>query len=56
MRVKVRDEAVTWKGSFANAARAIAGIELVYRIRKAQFMLSRKRGPKPKEAWEIALA
>jgi transposase-like protein len=46
--------------TFANAARTIAGIELVHRIRKGQFMLNRKRGPKPKLsmrfAWEITLA
>jgi len=45
---------------FANAARAIAGIELVHRIRKGQFMLIRKRGPKPplsmRVAWNLALA
>ena len=45
---------------FVNAARAIGGIELVHRIRKGQFMLIRKRGPKPplsmRVAWNLALA
>lgn len=46
--------------TFANAARTIARIELPHRIRKGQFMLIRKRGPKPalsmQAAWKIALA
>jgi transposase-like protein len=46
--------------TFANAALTIAGIELIHRIRKGQFILSRKWGPQPKPsmqaAWDIALA
>jgi len=45
---------------FANAARTIAGVELVHRIRKNQFMLVTRPGPSPRlsmqEAWNIALA
>ena len=46
--------------TFAISARTIAGLQLVHRIRKGQFMLLRKPGPKPKlamrAAWNIALA
>ncbi len=46
--------------TFLNAARTIAGIELIHRIRKGQFMLVRKRGPAPRlsmrMAWNLALA
>ena len=46
--------------TFVNAARALAGIELVHRIRKGQFMLVRRRGPTPRismrTAWNRAPA
>ena len=46
--------------TFINAARTIAGIELVHRIRKGQFMLVRRSGPTPRlsmrMAWNLALA
>jgi len=46
--------------TFANAARTIAGIELIHRIRKGQFMLLRRLGPTPRlptgVAWNLALA
>ena len=45
--IKVRAGPMLGFKIFANAARAIAGIELVHRIRKGQFMLIRKRGPRP---------
>jgi len=58
--IKVRAGPMLGFKIFANAARAIAGIELVHRIRKGQFMLIRKRGPKPplsmRVAWNLALA
>lgn len=45
---------------FANATRAIAGIEFAHRIRKGQFMLIRKRGTKSplsmRVVWNPALA
>jgi transposase-like protein len=45
---------------FANAARTIAGIELIHRIRKGQFRLIRRSGPAPCllmwMAWNLALA
>jgi transposase-like protein len=45
---------------FANAARTIAGIELIHRIRKGQFRLIRKRGPTPRlpmpVVWNMVLA
>jgi transposase-like protein len=46
--------------AFANAARTIAGIELVHRIRKGQYMSFRRPGPTPqlsmRAAWNLALA
>jgi hypothetical protein len=46
--------------TFANAAPTIAGIELIHRIRRGQFVLIRKPGPKlalsMHAAWKIAPA
>lgn len=46
--------------TFVNAARTIAGIELVHRIRKGQFTPVRRRGPTPRlsmrTTWNLALA
>jgi transposase-like protein len=46
--------------TFINAARTIAGIELVHRIRKGKFMLIRGCGSAPRlsmrMAWNLALA
>jgi transposase-like protein len=39
---------------FANAARTIARIELIHRIRKGQFRLIRKRGPTPRLPMSVA--
>jgi len=46
--------------TFVNAARTIARIELIHRIRKGQFRLIRRLGPTPRlpmrMAWKLALA
>ncbi len=58
--IKARTGPMLGFKTFVNAARTIAGIELVHRIRKGQFMLVRRRGPIPRismrTAWNLALA
>jgi transposase-like protein len=58
--VKARAGPMLGFKSFVNAARTIAGIELIHRIRKGQFRLSRRPGPTPRlpmrMAWKLALA
>ena len=58
--IKARAAPVPGFKIFAHAARASAGVELVKQMRKGQFMLIRKRGPKPplsmRVAWNLALA
>ncbi len=58
--IKARAGPMRGSKTFINGARAIAGIELVHRIRKGQFMLVRRPGPAPRlsmrMAWNLALA
>ena len=58
--VKTRAGPMLGFKTFVNAARTIAGIELIHRIRKGQFRLTRKRGPTPQPsmrmAWNFTLA
>lgn len=58
--VKARAGPMLGFKTFVNAARTIAGIELIHRIRKGQFRLIRKLGPMPRlpvrVAWNISLA
>ena len=58
--IKARTKPMLGFKIFINAARTIAGIELVHRIRKGQFMLVRRPGPAPRlsmrMAWNLALA
>ena len=58
--IKARTGPMLGFKTFVNAAWAIAGIELVHRIRKGQFMLVRRRGPTPRismrAAWNLAPA
>ena len=58
--IKARTGPMLGFKTFVNAVRTIAGIELVHRIRKGQFMLVRRRGPTPRlsmrMSWNLALA
>jgi transposase-like protein len=53
--IKARADPMLGFKIFANAARTIAGIELIHRIRKGQFMLDRRPGPTPRLSIRAAL-